>query len=144
MKIIEILPNTKDLDHPVAYYPALAIVLGNVKESLFLCQLIYWMDKAGDADNGIFKTQAQLRLETGLSDDAQRTARRGLKQKGVLSERPARIQGGIYYKVDPEILRQVWEQSQPRIVTLQEQIEAEKTSFSKRRFAPSSKSLNST
>jgi hypothetical protein len=38
-----------DVGRPVAYYPQLSHITGGVKETLFLCQLLYWDGKQNDS-----------------------------------------------------------------------------------------------
>jgi len=53
MKLSDFLEN---VGRPIAYYPRLAQVVGGVKATVFLCQLIYWRGKESDKHGWIYKT----------------------------------------------------------------------------------------
>ena len=84
---------------PIAYYPQLAKPLGGVNASLLFGQFFYWKDK-GSSELGVYRTADEIEVETGLSRDEQRTARRKLRERGVLIETEKRIEHRIYYKLD--------------------------------------------
>lgn len=109
MRLTDFLQN---LGSPVVYYPQLAKLLGGVKEAIFLCHIIYWMDKGGN-ENGIFKTQEELTEETGLSRSEQESARKRLKALGLLSEYYARLEHRLYFKVDLDRLNELWDATFP-------------------------------
>src|SRR3990172_3614999 len=52
---------------PVAYYPGMARALGDMKESVFVCQMAYWKDKGDDPEGWIYKTAEEIEQETALS-----------------------------------------------------------------------------
>ncbi|PXW28237.1 hypothetical protein [Paraburkholderia caballeronis] len=87
------------IGHPVAYYPALAAPLGGINAAILFCQLYYWSKRATD-DRGVFKTQAQLTAETGMSRNEQENARRSLKRCGVLHEKHDRLEHKMFYRLD--------------------------------------------
>ncbi len=70
---------------PIIYQ--LAQITGGVVANLFLCQMYYWQGKQDDPNGWIYKTQAEIEAETGLSRTEQETARRLLRQRGLLKER---------------------------------------------------------
>ena len=84
---------------PIAYYPQLAKPLGGVNASLLFGHFFYWNDK-GRSELGVYRTADEIEVETGLSRDEQRTARRKLRERGVLIETEKRIEHRIYYKLD--------------------------------------------
>jgi hypothetical protein len=91
-------------DRPVAYRPALARVLGGVREALFVSQLLYWDGKGATAGGWIYKTQAEWRAETGLSRYEQETVRRHLRDRGVLQEDLRGLPARLYYRLDFGVL----------------------------------------
>lgn len=93
------------IGRPVAYFPAIARIVG-VKECVFLCQLLYWSDKA--EKGWIYKTQEEFTNETGLSRAEQETARRNLKKMGLLDERHQRLLHRMFYRVNLDKLDEVW------------------------------------
>jgi len=105
MRLSDFLQN---VGHPVAYYAGLARVIG-VKECVFVCQLAYWTDKQQDQDGWIFKHHDDFTKETGLSYEEQKTARRNLKQLGILREKVNRLKHETAYMLDCEILNSVWD-----------------------------------
>lgn len=99
-----------DLGRPVAYYPKLTAITGGVKETIFLCQLLYWESKQHSKDRWIYKTQAELTEETGLSRYEQETARRNLKRRGFLEEKLAGIPATLHFRVNLDRVNDAWEQ----------------------------------
>lgn len=91
---------------PVAYYPGLAKPLGGVNAALFFCQIFYWQDKAS-SDLGVYKTSEEIEEETGMSYREQVTARKALKDRGILIENNKRLEHKIYYKIDIDTLDRV-------------------------------------
>ena len=86
-------------DRPVAYHPDFAKAIGSVQAALFLSQLLYWSDK-GNNDGWIYKTQKEFYEETGLSRREQETARKRLKELGILEEKYQGIPRRLYYRVN--------------------------------------------
>ena len=65
------------LGSPVAYYAAFAQALGGVEAGVFASQFFYWHGKGHDPDGWVYKTQAEIEEETGLTRRNQETARGG-------------------------------------------------------------------
>ena len=95
---------------PIAYYPQLAKPLGGVNASLLFGHFFYWHDK-GRSELGVYRTADEIEVETGLSRDEQRTARRKLRERGVLIETEKRIEHRIYYKLDLDRFDEIISQS---------------------------------
>ena len=70
---------------PIAYHPRLAKPLGSVNAAILFGQLVYWHDKTNNP-LGVYKTALEIEEETGLSIKEQETARKKLKERGVLIE----------------------------------------------------------
>jgi hypothetical protein len=98
-----------DIGRPVAYYPKLTNITGGVKETLFLCQLLYWEGKQQNHDGWIYKTQEDVLEETGLSRREQETARRNLKAKKFISEKCMGIPRKLFYRVNLEAIDEAWD-----------------------------------
>ena len=96
MKPSEMLKNTGRV---IAYRPNLACLFGGVIAEVFFEQIFYWQDKT-DSELGVYKTQEELEVETGLSRKEQETARKLLREKGVLIETYKRLEHRLYYKID--------------------------------------------
>ncbi|WP_321782358.1 hypothetical protein [Burkholderia pyrrocinia] len=105
MKVSDVL---RRLGRPIAYYPRLAALLGGANPAILFCQLFYWQERA-TSELGVHKTSDELTLETGLSYEEQRTARRALKQLGVLIETNKRLEHRIYFKIDEDAFERVIE-----------------------------------
>ena len=89
----------KNTGRAIAYRPNLARLFGGVIAEIFFEQIFYWQDKA-DPVLGVYKTQEELEIETGLSRKEQETARKLLREKGVLIETHKRLEHRMYYKID--------------------------------------------
>ena len=97
MKLLESL---QELGRVVAYYPSLARALRDVKAAIFLGQLIYWTPRTrAEAEGWIYKTSAEIELETGLVYEEQLTARKKLVRLGILEEHNARLEHLLYFRV---------------------------------------------
>ncbi|MBS9782167.1 MAG: hypothetical protein KGV56_06685 [Gammaproteobacteria bacterium] len=97
MKLSEYLA---EAGRPVSYYPNLAKKLGGVNVTVFFCQLFYWWQKGRTHELGIYKTAEDWENETGLTLQEQRTARKKLKDLGVLIETNKRLEHRIYFALD--------------------------------------------
>ena len=93
----------KNTGRAIAYRPNLARLFGGVIAEIFFEQIFYWQDKA-DPVLGVYKTQEELEIETGLSRKEQETARKLLREKGVIIETHKRLEHRMYYKIDCEKL----------------------------------------
>ena len=89
---------------PVAYYVAFANVGGGVTSGVFLSQLLYWTGKGKDPDGWIYKVQGEWEQETGLTRREQETARKRLRQVGILQEKRAGVPARLHYRVDVDKL----------------------------------------
>lgn len=111
MKLSEFLA---DVGRPMAYYPSLAHAFGGVKQAVLLSQLIYWSDKGHYNDGWIYKSVEELKIETGLSYEEQRAARTSLKASGVLQEHYKRLEHKLFFRINKDILDEVWEDHRDR------------------------------
>lgn len=106
MKLTEML---EDVGRPVAYYPSIAKCLGGVKQAIFVCEFAYWTGKGADPDGWIYKTQADIENETGLSDEEQLSARRSLKRQEIIEEKLTGCPAKLYYRLNKDKLNDAWE-----------------------------------
>lgn len=95
-------------DRPVAYHPILAKKLGGVEEAIFVSQMLYWTGRGKLAGGWIFKNQADIESETGLSRRNQETARKRLKKLGVLSEELRGIPAILHYRINLDELAKLF------------------------------------
>ena len=84
---------------PIAYHPRLAKPLGSVNAAILFGQLVYWHDKTNN-QLGVYKTALEIEEETGLSTKEQETARKKLKERGVLIETLKRLEHRLFFKID--------------------------------------------
>ena len=92
------------LGSPVAYYAAFAQALGGVEAGVFASQFFYWHGKGHDPDGWVYKTQAEIEEETGLTRRNQETARKRLRECGVLEERYTGMPAKLYYRLNIDVL----------------------------------------
>lgn len=100
MKASEILRQT---GRAIAYRPKLAKLFGGATAEIFFEQIFYWQDKT-DCELGVYKTQAEIEDETGLTRREQETARKRLRELGLLIETHKRLEHRIYFKIDMDRL----------------------------------------
>lgn len=104
----------RDVGRPVAYYPKLVPITGSTNATILLCQFLYWEGKQHDEDGWIYKTQADINEETGLTRYEQEGARKKLRESGILEEKRSGIPAKLYFRVDHDKLHNLWE-SQARM-----------------------------
>ena len=84
---------------PIAYHPRLAKPLGSVNAAILFGQLVYWHDKTNNP-LGVYKTALEIEEETGLSVKEQETARKKLKERGILIETLKRLEHRLFFRID--------------------------------------------
>lgn len=92
----------KGIGRPVAYFPKLGVYLDSVTAGVFLCQMIYWHDKA-TSELGVYKTSDEIQEETGLTYREQVTARKKLCSLGLIEETNKRLEHKIYFKFNESV-----------------------------------------
>lgn len=92
----------KGVGHPVAYFPKLGSYLDSVTAGVFLCQMIYWHDKA-TSELGVYKSSEEITNETGLTYREQATARKKLVALGLIEEKNKRLEHRIYFLFKPDV-----------------------------------------
>lgn len=76
------------LGRPVVYYPRVCQAFeDDLRPAIFLSNFQYWEGKQADKDGWIYKSQADIKKETGLGRYAQEQARKKLKELGMLEEK---------------------------------------------------------
>lgn len=106
MKTVDFSSALKTLGRTVSFYPSLAKVWG-IKESLFICQLLYWTPRSYDEDGWVYKTAEEWEEEIGLTYKEQIRARESLRDAGVLEEKQNRTEHRIYFRLNMEALKAV-------------------------------------
>jgi hypothetical protein len=101
-KVKDMLPN-----RTVGYSPDLARVVGGATTGLFLSQLLFLSDKGANPDGWVYKSEAEMGKETGLTKREQQTARRKLLALGVIAIMRGGWKNTYHFKVIWEKLYQV-------------------------------------
>jgi hypothetical protein len=105
-KVKDMLPN-----RVVGYSPDLARIVGGATIGLFLSQLLFLSDKGHNPDGWVYKSEAEMGKDTGLSKREQQTARRKLLSLGVIQIERRGFKFTYHFKVLWERLYQVIEKS---------------------------------
>jgi hypothetical protein len=106
-RVKDLLPN-----RTVGYSPDLARVVGGATIGLFLSQLLFLSDKGANPDGWVYKSEAEMGRETGLTKREQQTARRKLLALGVITIERRGFKFTYHFKVIWERLYQVIEKFQ--------------------------------
>jgi hypothetical protein len=101
-KVKDMLPN-----RVVGYSPDLARIVGGATIGLFLSQLLFLSDKGNNPDGWVYKSEAEMGRETGLTKREQQTARRKLLALGVIAIMRGGWKNTYHFKVIWEKLYQV-------------------------------------
>jgi hypothetical protein len=101
-KVKDMLPN-----RVVGYSPDLARAVGGATIGLFLSQLLFLSDKGANPDGWVYKSEAEMGKETGLTKREQQTARRKLLSIGVIAIMRGGWKNTYHFKVMWEKLYQV-------------------------------------
>jgi hypothetical protein len=106
-KVKDLLPN-----RTVGYSPDLARAVGGATIGLFLSQLLFLSDKGANPEGWVYKSEAEMGRETGLTKREQQTARRKLLALGVIQIVRRGFKFTYHFKVVWERLYHVIEQFQ--------------------------------
>jgi hypothetical protein len=101
-QIKDMLPN-----RVVGYSPDLAKIVGGATTGLFLSQLLFLSDKGTNPEGWVYKSEAEMGKETGLSKREQQTARRKLLSLGVITIMRGGWKNTYHFKILWEKLYQV-------------------------------------
>lgn len=82
----------------IAYFPTFGKVFDSATTGLFLSQFIFWIGKEKDSEGWIYKTQADIERETGLSRSEQERARRQLVESGAMEEKRRGLPAKMHYR----------------------------------------------
>jgi hypothetical protein len=106
-KVKDLLPN-----RTVGYSPDLARAVGGATTGLFLSQLLYLSDKGHNPEGWVYKSEAEMGRETGLTKREQQTARRKLLALGVIQIVRRGFRFSYHFRIVWERLYQVIEKFQ--------------------------------
>jgi hypothetical protein len=101
-KVKDMLPN-----RVVGYSPDLARMVGGATIGLFLSQILFLSDKGANPEGWVYKSEAEMGKETGLTKREQQTARRKLLSLGVIAIMRGGWKNTYHFKVLWERLYQV-------------------------------------
>jgi hypothetical protein len=101
-QVKDMLPN-----RTVGYSPDLARIVGGATIGLYLSQLLFLSDKGHNPEGWVYKSEAEMGKETGLSKREQQTARRKLLSLGVIAIMRGGWKNTYHFKVIWEKLYQV-------------------------------------
>jgi DnaA N-terminal domain len=101
-KIKDMLPN-----RVIGYSPDLARIVGGATIGLYFGQLLFLSDKGANPDGWVYKSEAEMGQETGLTKREQQTARRKLLALGVIAIMRGGWKNTYHFKVLWEKLYQV-------------------------------------
>jgi hypothetical protein len=91
----------------VAYSPDLARILGGVTTGAYFSQLMFLSDKGNDPEGWIYKSEAEMSQETGLTKREQQTARKKLLNLGVIELKRGGWRNTYHFRIVWEKLIQV-------------------------------------
>jgi hypothetical protein len=121
-RVKDMLPN-----RVVGYSPDLARIVGGATIGLFLSQLLFLSDKGHNPDGWVYKSEAEIGKETGLTKREQQTARRKLLNLGVITIMRGGWKNTYHFKVLWERLYQVIAGSQQAQTVPTEKVERAQT-----------------
>jgi hypothetical protein len=101
-RVKDMLPN-----RVVGYSPDLSRIVGGATTGLFLSQLLFLSDKGANPDGWVYKSEAEMGKETGLTKREQQTARRKLLSLGIIAIMRGGWKNTYHFKVLWERLYQV-------------------------------------
>lgn len=95
----------------VAFHPELTRITQKTTATLLLCQLIYWGNKGKLAEGWVYKTSGELMDETGLTRHEQESARKKLRELGLITEKLAKQEGApvVHFRVEWERIAELLE-----------------------------------
>src|SRR5919106_1688582 len=117
-RVKDLLPN-----RTVCYSPDLARIVGGATTGLFLSQLLFLSDKGADPSGWVYKSEAEMGRETGLTKREQQTARRKLLALGVIQIERRGFKFTYHFRIVWERLYQVIQQFQRTQTVATEEIE---------------------
>ena len=110
-------------DRPIAYHPELASLGAGVAGGVFLSQALYWTKRTKNKDGWFWKTRDEWYEETGMKRSELDTARRKLRNIGVIEEDLRGVPARKYYRIDLDKLVHLLKGGKPEPITLEELIE---------------------
>jgi len=94
----------REIGRPRVYYPEMAAIFGNLKNTVLACYLLSLDGRQVDPDGWIYKSADECRAETGLTTLEQRTARAALVAKGFIEFEVRGVPATGCYKVNAKAI----------------------------------------
>lgn len=104
------------LDRPIAFQRAFVTVTGSINAALLLSQIVYWSQRTSDPDGWFYKTQADWRDETGLTRRELDTARKALRELGLIAEELRGLPAVVHFQLQEKALRKKCLEAVPEVV----------------------------
>lgn len=98
------------LGKPAISFPNIARALKSSTCSLFIGNIMYWEPKSKNPERWIYKTQAEITQEAGLTRTEQENARKKLRNFGILEEKKEGLPCKIYYRLNSDRLNYILEE----------------------------------
>jgi len=97
-------------DEPIVFHRSYVPIAGSITAALFLSYASYAYESIPAENDGWFtKTQAEWEQDTGLTRREQETARRMLRERGLLEERKVGMPAVLWFRVNWARLREMLE-----------------------------------
>jgi len=97
-------------DEPIVFHRSYVPIAGGITAALFLSYAGYAYESLPAENEGWFtKTQAEWERDTGLTRREQETARRMLRERGLLDERKVGMPAVLWFRVNWARLREMLE-----------------------------------
>jgi hypothetical protein len=89
------------LDRPIAFHRCFVPIAGGVAGAVFLSQLLYWARRIpSERDGWMWKSGKEWEEETGLRRGEQESARKKLRDVGVLQEERKGVPARLHFRLD--------------------------------------------
>jgi hypothetical protein len=94
------------LDRPIAFHRCFAALAGSALAGLMLSQAVYWSKRTRDNDGWFWKTQQEWHDETFMTRSEQETARKKLRDNGLIEEELRGLPARTHYRVCLDVIKQ--------------------------------------
>ncbi|MCA2438585.1 hypothetical protein R7Z80_01650 [Vibrio sp. 1733] len=95
------------LDRPIAFHRSFVKMGIGITGALMLSQSIYWSRRT-NASGWFYKTQEEWQDETGMTRRELDTARKKLRQLGILEEKKQGVPCRVFYRInEPNLIAQM-------------------------------------
>jgi len=99
MKLIQII------DRPIAFQRSFVYMTKSINAALMLSQAVYWSNRTTLSDGWFYKVRDEWENETGLTRTEQETARKILRNLGILEENLRGVPAKMHYRINEDNLR---------------------------------------